>query len=431
MASILASHSNDVAALTEWRLSVMSAPFLLRDPTLSDSHIAFSYGGNIWIANHDGSELRRLTSAGQEGRPALSPDGRNVAFVGEYGGSRGVFVIPIQGGEPRRVTHHPSDLGLVNNLVARAGDALGWTPDGKRILFSSRRAAFAGGVHAVMQLFTVPLEGGPATTLPLVRAADGSFSADAARLAYVPHVPWQPEWKGYRGGQTTMIRIANLSDSSVEATIPRDNSNDYNPMWVGDTIYFLSDRNGSTTLFSYEMGSNRVRQIVENRGFDIKSAAATPKSIVYEQFGSLHVLDVTSGVDRTLNISPVADFPEIRPHCKSLAGIVGSDCAHPNIAPKLSPTGDHAIFGVRGELLIVPVEGGDIRNLTRTPGVVERDPAWSPDGNSIAYFSDESGEYALHIREQGDLGTVLKIDLGHPPSFYYAPTWSPDSRIHG
>ena len=385
-------------------------PLLLRDPAVSKSQVAFSYAGSIWVANRDGGNVRRLTSGGHEEKPSFSPDGSQVAFTGDYDGTHGVFVVSAAGGEPRRLTYHPADA-----------DVQGWTPDGKRILFSSLRTAFASGV---IQLFTVPLEGGFATQVPLVRAAEGSFSPDGARIAYVPNLQWQRAWKRYRGGQTKPIWIASLADSSVQARIPRDNSNDCNPMWVGETIYFLSDRNGPMSLFAYDLKSQQVKQILKNDGFDIKSASATADAIVYEQFGSLHLLDLQSGNDRALDIRPVADLAEVRPHFLK-------------IEPKrirsaeISPTGARAVFGVRGEILTVPAEKGDIRNLTNTTDVVERDPAWSPDGKSIAYLSDESGEYALHIRDQSGLGEVRKINLGNPATFYYSPTWSPDSKKIG
>ena len=385
-------------------------PLLLRDPAVSKSQVAFSYAGSIWVANRDGGNVRRLTSGGHEEKPSFSPDGSQVAFTGDYDGTHGVFVVSAAGGEPRRLTYHPADA-----------DVQGWTPDGKRILFSSLRTAFASGV---IQLFTVPLEGGFATQVPLVRAAEGSISPDGARIAYVPNLQWQRAWKRYRGGQTKPIWIASLADSSVQARIPRDNSNDCNPMWVGETIYFLSDRNGPMSLFAYDLKSQQVKQILKNDGFDIKSASATADAIVYEQFGSLHLLDLQSGNDRALDIRPVADLAEVRPHFLK-------------IEPKrirsaeISPTGARAVFGVRGEILTVPAEKGDIRNLTNTTDVVERDPAWSPDGKSIAYLSDESGEYALHIRDQSGLGEVRKINLGNPATFYYSPTWSPDSKKIG
>jgi tricorn protease len=385
-------------------------PLLLRDPSVSGTQIAFSYAGSIWVANRDGSNLRRLTSGGHEEKPRFSPDGSEIAFTGDYDGTRAVYVVPVAGGEPRQLTYHPADDGVV-----------GWTPDGKHVLFGSARAAFASGV---LQLFTVPVEGGYASQLPLVRASEASFSPEGTRIAYVPNIQWQRAWKRYRGGQTKPIWIVNLADSSVQATIPRDNSNDFSPMWVGDTVYFLSDRNGPVTLFSYDVKSQQVKQMVKNDGFDIKSAAAAADAIVYEQFGSLHLLDLKSGNERALDIRPVADLAEVRPHFQKIEPrrIRSAD---------ISPTGARAVFGVRGEVLTVPAEKGDIRNLTNTTDVVERDPAWSPDGKSIAYLSDESGEYALHIRDQNALGEVRKINLGNPPTFYYSPTWSPDSRKIG
>jgi tricorn protease len=389
------------------RAGVEQKPWLLRDPSVSTTQITFSFAGSIWIANRDGSNARRLTSGGHEGRPVFSPDGLQIAFTGDYDGNRSVYAVAAAGGVPRRLTYHPADGGVV-----------GWTPDGKRIVFASTRTAFARGV---VQLFTVPLEGGFATPIPLARASEASFSPDGTRVAYVPNIQWQKAWKRYRGGQTTPILIANLADSGIQATIPRDNSNDFNPMWVGDIIYFLSDRNGPVTLFAYDTKLQQVKQLVENHGLDIKSACATSDAIVYEQFGSLHLLDPRSGGDHVLSIEPAGDLAEVRPHFQK-------------IEPKkiqfadISPTGARAVFGVRGEILTVPAEKGDIRNLTNTTDIVERDPAWSPDGKSIAYFSDESGEYALHLRDQSGMGEVRKIDLGNPPSFYYSPVWSPDSK---
>jgi len=400
-----------VLALTVTATSstVAEAPklLLLRDPSVSQTQIAFSFAGSIWISNRDGSNVRRLTSGGHEGKPMFSPDGSVVAFTGDYDGNRSVYVVPAGGGDPRRLTYHSADSGVI-----------GWTPDGKHLMFATQRGAFAQGV---VQLFTVPIEGGFATPVPLARASEGSFSPDGTRIAYVPNIQWQKAWKRYRGGQTKPIWIANLSDSTIEATIPRDNSNDFNPMWVGDTVYFLSDRNGSITLFAYDTKSKQVKQIVQNSGLDIKSAGATSDAIVYEQFGSLHLLDLRSGNDRALVIEPEGDLAEVRPHFQK-------------IEPKkirfsgISPTGQRAVFGVRGEILTVPAEKGDIRNLTNTTAIVERDPAWSPDGKSIAYFSDESSEYALHVRDQNGMGEVRKIELGTQPTFYYSPTWSPDSK---
>src|SRR5437867_2797732 len=383
-------------------------PLLLRSPSVSRNQIAFSYAGDIWVVSREGSEARRLTTAvGSETGPVFSPDGSTIAFTGEYDGNQDVYVIPASGGVPRRLTFHPGP-----------DEAVSWTPDGKQVLFSSMRN---GHANSVVQLFTVPVGGGFPAEIPLHRAVEGSFSPDGSHLAYVPHLQWQSAWKRYRGGQTKSIWIVNLADSSLEANIPRDNSNDFNPMWVGDTIYFLSDRNGPVALFAYDRKSKQVKQVVHNDGLDIKSASAGPETIVYEQFGSLHLLDLSSGDDRKLDIRVVGDFTEVRPHFQK-------------IEPKriqsagISPSGARALFAVRGEILTVPAEKGDIRNLTNTTSVVERDPAWSPNGKSIAYLSDESEEYALHVRDQNGLGEVHKIDLGNPPTFYYSPAWSPDSK---
>jgi len=388
-------------------LAEAGKPLILREPSVSRTQIVFSYAGSLWIAGRDGGEARRLTTGGHESNPIFSPDGAEIAFTGEYDGNTDVYVVAASGGVPRRLTYHPA-----------SDEVVGWTPDGKQVLFGSTRNAFANGV---VQLFTISVEGGFPTPVPLVRASEGSYSPDGSRLAYVPIVQWQAAWKRYRGGQTRPIWIANLADSRIEEKIPRDNSNDFNPMWVGDTVYFLSDRNGPVALFAYDTRSKKVAQVVKNDGLDIKSASAGPDAIVYEQFGSLHLLDLKSHHVRKVEISIAGDLAEVRPHFQKIeprrirfAGI--------------SPTGARAVFGVRGEILTVPPEKGDIRNLTNTTDVVERDPAWSPDGNSIAYLSDESGEYALHIRNQNGMGEVRKIDLGKPPTFYYSPTWSPDSK---
>ena len=244
----------------------------------------------------------------------------------------------------------------------------------------------------------------------------GSYSADSAQLAYVP--AWNRRGgagdtyiaiKNYRGGKYASIWIAQLADSGI-TQLPRDNSNDFNPMWVGDKIYFLSDRAGATTLFSYDLESRAIVQRVKNDGFDLKSAAAGPSAIVYEQFGSLHLYDLESGREQAVPVRIAADLPQRRPHFEKVARQLMNSA--------ISPTGARAVFESHGEIVTVPAEKGDIRNLTRTPAAADRDPSWSPDGKTIAYFSDESGEYALHLRDQGGLGAVRKIDLGSPPSYF-------------
>ena len=242
------------------------------------------------------------------------------------------------------------------------------------------------------------------------RQSDAGLRAAATRLPVLEEIS---------GGRATPIWIAKLSDSSVEP-IPRTDSNDFNPLWIGNKVYFLSDRNGTVTLFAYDTSTKKVSQLIENNGLDIKSAAAGTDSIVYEQFGALNLFDLKSGKSKKINISINADMLAVRPRYEKVATRI--------LNPGISPTGMRAVFEARGEILTVPAEKGDVRNLTNTPGIAERDPSWSPDGKWIAYFSDESGEYALHLRDQTGLGEVKKLNLGNPPSFFYNPTWSPDSK---
>jgi len=389
-------------------LAQSAAPLFLRMPTVSRTQIVFNYGSDLWIVSRDGGDARRLTSdVGEETDPAFSPDGSMIAFTGEYDGNKDVYVIPATGGEPRRLTYHPAD-----------DEVVGWTPDGKKILYASWGSSFR---HFEFQLYTIPVDGGFPTQLPLPVAVEASYSPDGAHLAYVPHVQWQNAWKRYHGGQTTPIWIADLKDSSIEARIPRDNSSDHCPMWVGETVYFLSDRNGPVSLFSYDTKSKQVAEVLHSDGLDFKSASAGPDAIVIEQFGAIKLYDLETHQAKNISIRVAGDIDAVRPHFSK-------------VEPKriqnfgLSPSGVRAVFEAWGEIFTVPTDKGDIRNLTRSPAVADRDPAWSPDGKSIAYFSDESGEYDLSIRDQSGLGAVRHLNLGNPPSFFYTPTWSPDSK---
>ena len=379
-------------------------PLLAHAPTLSKTQVVFAYGGYLWSVPREGGDARQLTTGGHEGRPVFSPDGKWIAFTGQYDGNVDTFVVPAEGGEPKRLTWHPgTDV------------AVGWTPDGKRVLFYSDREAFAD----LDRLYTVPVEGGPAEVLPMWRAEDAWFSPDGARIAYVPNIIWQTSWKRYRGGQTTPIYIVRLSDLALEK-VPRENSNDRHPVWFGDSVYFLSDRNGPVTLFAYDTKTKTVKQVLENKGLDFKSLSAGPDALVYEQFGGIYLFSPSSGKSSKVDIRISGDLPSTRAHYENVGEMIQN--------AGISPSGARAVFQARGEVFTVPAEKGDVRNLTRTPAVAERDPAWSPDGKSIAFFSDESGEYALHIVDQSGSGAVKKINLGNPPSFFYHPQWSPDSK---
>ena len=394
-----------VLVLAASAAGAQTGPLLLRRPALSKTQIVFTYAGDLWSVSREGGEARRLTAGpGVETAATFSPDGSTIAFTGEYDGNVDVFTIPADGGVPRRLTYHPG-----------ADVAVGWTPDGKRVLFHSHRAVPNDGDR----LYTMPIEGGALPEeLPLPIAEEGSYSPDGTHIAYVPLFQWQDAWKRYRGGQTRKIWIADLADSSI-VPIPRDNSNDFNPMWVGDRIYFLSDREGPVTLFYYDIKSKKVTRAVENHGLDFKSASAAQDAIVYEQFGSLHLYDLKNGKTREVSVTLAGDLPELRQHYVNVAKrLTNAD---------ISPNGARAVFEARGEILTVPAEKGDPRNLTQSPGVMERFPRWSPDGQSIAYLSDESGEYALHIRNQDGTGEVKKIALGGK-AFYSNPQWSPDNK---
>lgn len=379
---------------------------LYQSPALSRTAIAFAYAGDLWTVAREGGAATRLTThAGSERDPHFSPDGQLIAFTGEYDGNTDVFVVAAGGGIPRRLTFHPGD-----------DEAIGWTRDGKQVLFRSPRQA----VRTYDQLFTISLHGALPELVPLPHADEGSFSPDGSRIAYQPISQWQPDWKRHQGGQAGQIWIARLSDSSIER-VPHSGSNDHAPVWMGETVYFLSDRGsraGTKSIFAYDTRTRAVSQVLANEGLDIKSLAAGPDALVYEKFGSIFLFDPATKTSKPVAIDLQGDFLGVRVRYEPAADAIRSAA--------ISPTGARAVFEARGDILTVPAEKGDARNLTRTSGAMERDPAWSPDGKWIAYFSDESGEYGLVLRDQrGE--SVRKIDMGPEPTFYYGPVWSPDS----
>ena len=384
-----------------------AAPLLLRNPSLGQDRIAFLYAGDVWTVARQGGDARRLTSNGSvSAGPYFSPDSAQIAYSIRENGLTDVYVVNSEGGVPRRLTWEPT-----GNIVT------GWTPDGKNVLFTSGHASKS----VYPRLFQVRADGvGPAEVLPLPSVDWGSYSADGSTLAYVPVRQWQAAWKHYRGGQTSQVWLVNMKTLDLEK-IPRENSNDSSPVWVGSTVYFLSDRNGAVSLFDYDTKTKQVQPVIENHGLDLKTLSAGPGALVYEQFGSLHLYDPAARQDHVVAVSIHGDLPGLEPH---LAGVPES--AVENIS--VSPTGARIVAEARGDIFTMPAEKGDTRNLTKTPGSAERDPSWSPDGKSIAYFSDASGEYQLYIRDQDGLAAPKVIDLGPNPSFFYAPHWSPDSK---
>ena len=377
-------------------------PTLFQKPAASRTHIVFTYAGDLWTVARSGGEATRLTAGtGVETDAVLSPDGQTVAFSASYDGNTDVYTVPITGGVPKRLTWHPG-----------ADTPLAFSIDGKQILFRSARSNPVG----VARFYTMGLDGGPATELPLPMGDRASYSPDGKRLAYTPLSPAFQIWKRYAGGRTSPVWLADLADSKVEK-IPRENSNDFYPMWTGDKVYFLSDRFGAMTLCVYDTKTKKVAEAVKNTGLDYKAASLGPDVIALEHFGAIELFDLKTAKLAPVSIRVNGDQPGVRPYFDKVATKIR--------AVELSPSGARAVVEARGEILTVPAEKGDARNLTRTPGVAERSPAWSPDGQSIAYFSDESGEYQLHIAPQNGLGEVKKYDLGQK-AFFYEPRWSPD-----
>ena len=392
-------------------------PHLFQSPALSRQSIAFGYAGDLWTVAREGGRAVRLTNGvGLESAPIFSPDGSTIAFTGEYDGNTDVFTIPATGGVPHRVTYHPApDV------------AVGWTPDGRRILFRSSRES----ASRYSQLFSVPAAGGEVTRVPLPMAYQGQMSPDGSHIAYSPLAPAFGfdytsfvSWGNYRGGRASTLWVTGLADlDSIE--IPHGRASDFSPVYSGQQIFFLSGRAGHIGIFRYDPGTKGVAEVVHNDGADIRSLAGEGTTLVYDQLGEIYLLDIASGQSRRVAIEIEADLPEVRPNIKNVA----AEIEHASI----SPTGLRAAIEAHGEILTVPVKPAPIRNITHTPGVMERSPAWSPDGQSIAYFSDESGLYALHVAAQTGVAqsgaaAVKKFPLAPESAYYFAPKWSPDSK---
>ncbi len=381
-------------------------PYLMQHPTMNATTIVFSFAGDLWSVPRTGGDAQRLTSSpGVESDPHFSPDGSTIAFSGQYHGNRDVFTVPVEGGVPKRLTYHPAGKTVE-----------GWTPDGKSIIFASTMLSNTDAPR----LFTVGLDGGIPKALPFPMGTMGSFSADGKQFAYVPGFKWQDAWKRYRGGQAYSIWIGQMSDSKV-VEIPRKDWNDSQPMWVGNKIYFLSDPKGPVGLSSYNLDTKRVTEEVAGNGFDIKSASAGPGGIVYEKLGSINIYDPGTKQSSRVAINIRADLPEVRTTFKDLRPYV--------TGATLSPSGQRAVIAARGWVMTAPASKGDIHQITTQQGVHRRDPAWSPDGKTISFISDESGHQQLALFDTATAKTRL-IELGDSPAYYYgsgASYWSPDS----
>jgi tricorn protease len=378
-----------------------SARFL-RQPAVGPESIAFVHANDLWLVGRTGGDARRLTShEGAETNPAFSPDGRWIAFTGSYGGNQDVYVIPAAGGQPERLTWHPG-----------ADVVMGWTPDG-RVLFQSGRE---GQPTRLWRFYTVARTGGPPVALPPHQAFLGEMSDDGTMLAYQEIGFWDPEWRNYRGGQAQPIRV--VSTSTWDLQHPSwEGERQMDPTWMDGVVYYLSERDYAANIWAYDPRAGQDRQLTFHADFDVKSLDAGHGVVVYEQAGYLHELTPATGVTRRLDIRAAADQNLARTRWSEVTGAQLANA-------RLSPTGLRAVFEHRGELFTVPADQGSWRNITRTPGVADRFPAWSPDGKQLAWFSDEGGEYGLVIADQ-DGRNSRRIEIPSP-TFFYHPVWSPD-----
>jgi len=395
-----------VTSVAELRAVDTTDTRLLSQPAISAEHIAFIYDGDLWVAEGSGAGARRQTTApGVESNPAFSPDGTLIAFSGHYDGNVDVYVMPVDGGTPTRLTWHPQD-----DIVR------GFTPAGD-VLFQSQRSVFT---RRHRHLYTVSVEGGQPSRLRVPSGTEASLSPDGSRIAYTPIAGRFRQWKGYRGGTTSRIWLMDLDDYEVQQLPqPEGRCNDTDPMWVGDKVYFNSDREGEFNLFSFDPRTGVVEKLTRHEGFPVLNASSGAGRIIYEQEGWLHTLDPASGTEQRLRVGVGADLREARGRYAKGAEWVR--------AASLAPDAKRVAVEFRGEIVTVPAEKGDPRNITRSPGAHDRSPAWSPDGQQIAYFSDASGEYALHIAAQDGTGEPRSIGIAGA-GFYGEPRWSPDGK---
>lgn len=379
---------------------------LLSQPAISAKHIAFIYAEDLWIANKDGSNPIRLTiDEGVESNPVFSPDGTIIAFSAQYDGNTDVYTISVNGGIPKRLTWHPSG-DFVNDF----------SPEGNNVIFSSQRNTFT---RRYLQLYSISTNGGAVTQLEIPNAFWSSYSDNGKYIAYTPLYEPYNQWKHYRGGMESRIWIYNVKTHKVDE-IPRPGNvaNNTRPQWMGNNIYFRSDRNGEFNLFCYNVNSKETKQLTQFKDFPVLHLTANNGNVIFEQAGYLHVFNENSGIIKRLKINISTDLLELRKRFISGKNYVRSAA--------ISPSGNRVVVDFRGDIITVPAKKGDSKNLTTTTGTHEKFPKWSPDGKTIAYFSDESGEYALHFQSTKS-GSIVKIPLTGT-GFYANIHWSPDSK---
>jgi tricorn protease len=380
---------------------------LMRYPDVSESRIAFVYAGDIWAAPKQGGEAVRLSSPrGEETFPKFSPDGKTLAFSANYDGNTDVYTVPVTGGVPTRLTYHGA-----------ADRVLDWYPDGQSILFASGRYSERDRYN---KLFKIAKDGGFPEQLSLPYGEMGDLSPDQSRIAYTPISIDFRTWKRYRGGMTADIWLFDLNNKSAR-NLTQNSANDSFPMWSGPTLFFLSDRDSQSrhNLWSLDTRTGNTRQITQFKDADVQFPSKGPQDIVFTVGDRLWLLDLKTQKSRPVDFSVVTDGASLKPRRMNVADYIqGYD---------VSPSGRRMVLAGRGDVYTVPKEFGVTRNLTRSSGVAERWPTWSPDGKQIAYFTDRSGEYQLAVRSEDGTGeqTIL---TQLEPGFRYRPQWSPDSK---
>jgi len=380
---------------------------LLREPTVSQNYIVFVYANDLWITNRNGGEARRLTSGeGAENDPHFSPDGSKIAFTAQYDGNTDVYVVSAEGGQPKRLTWHGDN-----------DEVTGWTPDGDKVLFISGRK---GVPTQTTTFYTVGLEGGLPQKHKIPRAAAGEISDDGSHIAYQPVELWDREWRNYRGGQAKPIWVVNLESNELQRAPRANRERHLDPIWLDGTVYFLSERDYTMNIWSFNPENGKSKQQTFHSQFDVKNLDSGDDIIVYEQGGYIYELNPETGNHQQIEINVQGDMTRARPRWVE-ASAPSLDNA------SLSPTGKRALFQYRGDVITVPKEKGSWRNLTNSSGAANRYPIWSPDGQKVAWFSDQSGEYRLYISDQKGLEDPREISLPQP-TFFFEPQWSPDGK---
>lgn len=380
---------------------------MLAMPAVHGDRIAFLYDNDLWLASRHGGSARRLTQAdGTESLPRFSPDGQWLAFTADYGDNPDVYIMPAAGGEARRLTWHPG-----------ADQVRGFTADGSQILFESAEGHFTGRLR---YLYTVPVGGGVPTRLPVPSGNKAAISPDGKTLAYSPNSESFLQWKNYRGGTQSRIWLMDLKTLAVkEVAKPEGGSNDTDPMWIGDTLYFNSDRGGEFNLYRYDAASGSASQLTQFDEFPVRAPSASAGGvIVFEQAGYLYQLDSAGGDAQRIVLSVVSDLIETRQRVASDVKWVREASAAPDLK--------RMAFNYRGEIVTVPADKGDTRQLTRAPGSNEHSPAWSRDGAKVAWFSDAGGEYELVVAAQNDASKARRYKL-EGAGYYGQPVFAPDN----